>query len=178
MTNSAEKILDIAERRMREAGYYQVSYRDIAIDMGIKSASIHYHFPKKSDLGQKLVQRYSENFKAVLGAKTEYLEDPDKQLAGFVDVYREALKMNNRICLCAMLGAEAPGLPEDVSLEVSRFFAFNIDWLTRTYAAMGAANPEQNAKATLSMLEGAMIIAVAQQDYDVFEAAAQFVTSE
>ena len=52
--DSATQILDIAERRMRQTGYNAVSYRDIAAEMGIKSASLHYHFPKKADLGAAL----------------------------------------------------------------------------------------------------------------------------
>ena len=52
--DSAKQILDIAERRMRQTGYNAVSYRDIAAEMGIKSASLHYHFPKKEDLGVAL----------------------------------------------------------------------------------------------------------------------------
>jgi len=57
MTDTATRILDIAERQMRQHGYNAVSYRDIAAEMGIKSASLHYHFPKKADLGISLVKR-------------------------------------------------------------------------------------------------------------------------
>ena len=66
----ANTILDIAERRMRQTGYNAVSYRDIASEIGIKSASLHYHFPKKEDLGIALVERYSKNFFSALNIKT------------------------------------------------------------------------------------------------------------
>ena len=48
---------------MRDAGVVTMSFRDLAGDVGIKSACVHYHFPTKSDLGEALVDRYSRLFK-------------------------------------------------------------------------------------------------------------------
>ena len=52
-------LLNAAERRVRRSGYNAVSFRDLADDVGIKSASVHYHFPQKADLGVALVERYA-----------------------------------------------------------------------------------------------------------------------
>jgi len=124
--DSATKILDIAERRMRLAGYNAVSYRDIAAEMGIKSASLHYHFPKKEDMGAALVRRYSEVFQDRLTEKTNQQTDPQEKLAAFVDIYRHAMRQQGLVCLCAVLGAEASGLPERVTKEVKTFFETNM----------------------------------------------------
>ena len=67
--NQRNNILDVAERRMRMSGYNAVSFRDIAGEIGIKSASLHYHFPKKADLGLALVERYSDNLRSALLAR-------------------------------------------------------------------------------------------------------------
>jgi AcrR family transcriptional regulator len=56
---TVEVLLDAAEKRIRKCGYNAVSFRDLAVDADIKSASVHYHFPRKEDLGLALVQRYS-----------------------------------------------------------------------------------------------------------------------
>ena len=96
--DSATQILEIAERRMRLAGYNAVSYRDIAAEMGIKSASLHYHFPKKEDLGVALVQRYSAAFKKDLADRTEQQVDPKKKIIAFVNSYRQAFG-RSRTCL-------------------------------------------------------------------------------
>ena len=77
--DSATQILDIAERRMRQAGYNAVSYRDIAAEMGIKSASLHYHFPKKVDLGTALVRRYASAFATALNTATEGMTNPENR---------------------------------------------------------------------------------------------------
>ena len=44
MTGKSMKdaILDAAEKRVRHAGYSKMSFRDVAKDVGIKSASVHY----------------------------------------------------------------------------------------------------------------------------------------
>lgn len=176
-TDSAKRILDIAEVRMRQAGYNAVSYRDIAAEIGIKSASLHYHFPKKEDLGVALVKRYAENFSSHLKDRNDQLTQPKDKLAAFVKLYEIALIDHQLICLCAVLGAEAPGLPEPVSKAVKAFFEENIDWLTKIYAEMSVENPVEKAKSTLSILEGAMIISSVNADMSVFEAASKMILS-
>ena len=84
--DSATQILDIAERRMRQTGYNAVSYRDIAAEMGIKSASLHYHFPKKEDLGAALTRRYSKNFSGALHDISSRAPTPEARIKAFVDI--------------------------------------------------------------------------------------------
>ena len=103
-----EAILDAAEKRVRHAGYSNMSFRDVAKDVGIKSASVHYHFPTKSDLGTALVERYKDHFsQKLLQIDTTNFSDA---LAKFVQLYDAALVMDQSICLCAALGAESMGI--------------------------------------------------------------------
>ena len=55
---TAERILDIAERLLQTRGFTNFSYADIAAELGITKASLHYHFPGKGELGQALISRY------------------------------------------------------------------------------------------------------------------------
>src|SRR5580658_4119474 len=64
--DTAQRILDIAERLMQVRGYNGFSYADIAAAMGLTKASLHYHFPSKAELGRRLMERYTENFLAAL----------------------------------------------------------------------------------------------------------------
>ncbi|MEE9273402.1 MAG: TetR/AcrR family transcriptional regulator [Robiginitomaculum sp.] len=166
------QILDIAERKMRLAGYNAVSYRDIAAEIGINSASLHYYFPKKEDLGVALVQRYSNNFNARLADLTIDEPNPQKMITIFIGIYRYALEEQCLVCLCAILGAEAPGLPRAITAEVKNFFTENITWLTTQYRALGFTVPIDHAKTTLALLEGAMIISSVNDDITIFNAAA------
>lgn len=42
--------MDIAEAHIREVGYWGFSFRDLAANIGIKSASVHHHFPTKAGM--------------------------------------------------------------------------------------------------------------------------------
>ena len=174
-TDSASRILDIAERRMRRVGYNAVSFRDIASEMGIRSASLHYHFPKKEDLGVALVRRYADNFLRRLNAESDATAAPEDKLSAFVDLYRYALIEQRLVCLCAVLGAEAPGLPTSVAAEVEHFFDQNIAWLVDCYEAAGVKSANQEATSTLALLQGAMVVSSVKNDFDIFDAAARSV---
>ncbi len=169
--DSATQILDIAERRMRQTGYNAVSYRDIAAEMGIKSASLHYHFPKKEDLGTALTQRYSDRFASALEQIAAREVAPKERIKAFVDIYSTELKQQGLVCLCAVLGAETEGLPKRVSHEIKSFFDKNMDWLAQQYEALGKDSPAAYAKTTLSLLSGAMIVSACNNDNSIFDAA-------
>jgi len=148
-----------------------VSYRDIAAEMGIKSASLHYHFPKKEDLGTALTQRYSDNFASALQDIASRETNPQNRIKAFVEIYSFELKHRGLVCLCAVLGAETDGLPDRVSEEIKRFYEKNIDWLTAQYTALGKGAPAAHAKTTLSLLSGAMIVSASSNDNSIFDAA-------
>jgi TetR/AcrR family transcriptional regulator, transcriptional repressor for nem operon len=56
-TSTRERLLDAAGELLQKVGYTSFSFRDLAVQVGIRSASIHYHFPTKTDLGLALVER-------------------------------------------------------------------------------------------------------------------------
>ena len=45
------QILELANKYLQKVGFNAFSYSDLANEIGIKKASIHYHFPSKTDLG-------------------------------------------------------------------------------------------------------------------------------
>jgi len=154
--DTVEKLLDATERRIRQNGYHAVSFRDLADELGIKSASVHYHFRRKEDLGKAVVERYSAKFFKALDSA------PDP-LAAYCDVFEQALKRDEAICLCGVLGAETRGLPDDVAAEVKRFFEANLAWLTDHLGDAG------QAALALSALEGGMMIAQSLDDHSIFD---------
>jgi len=162
-----EKILQAAERRVRGVGFAEMSFRDLARDVGIKSASVHYHFPTKPDLGEALVSRYADRFKAQL----------DKidcgQLTGaldrFVALYAQALVLNESICLCAIMGAESIGLPEHVNARTKAFFEMNTRWLTDLLERHGVDEARHVSGLVVAALEGGMIVASTSRDRRIFD---------
>ena len=63
---TAEKIVDLAESYMQSRGFNGFSFRDIQNELGIKTASIHYHFKTKQDLAQTVFERYLVNYEVAL----------------------------------------------------------------------------------------------------------------
>ena len=113
MSNTADtstKIMDAAEGYMRTRGYNAFSFRDIAADIGIKTASIHYHFPSKADLGAAVTERYTERFLEHLGPPEAY--NHTKQITRYIAAFRSSYSAGDQMCLCGMLGAEVSSLPE------------------------------------------------------------------
>ena len=54
-TNTRDKILELAQEAIATRGYSSFSFREIATELGIKSASIHYYFPTKEALYRRVV---------------------------------------------------------------------------------------------------------------------------
>ena len=65
-SDTSSRILDIAEHLVQTRGFNAFSYADIAAALNITKASLHYHFPTKAKLGERLVERYQESFLAAL----------------------------------------------------------------------------------------------------------------
>ena len=160
-----ESILDAAEMRVRAVGYNAVSFRELAEDVGVKSASVHYHFPQKTDLGVQLVERYAERFKASLD--TIDRSDLLAAISAFLTLYANALIVGESMCLCAVLGAEANGLPPEINAKVRSFFLMNIAWLAELNRSHGKGAIALFPSEIVASLEGAMIVSNSTGDRDV-----------
>jgi TetR/AcrR family transcriptional regulator, transcriptional repressor for nem operon len=45
-------LIDLAEHSVRSQGFDRFSYADLTEAIGIRKASIHYHFPTKANLSR------------------------------------------------------------------------------------------------------------------------------
>lgn len=166
--NTKTRILDIAEARIRETGYNAISFREIATELGIKSASLHYHFPHKADLGVALVERYGSNFREALFEEGEDLP-AQVMLNRYINLYSDALGSNCRACLCVMLGTEASGLPDSVSAAVRAFVDEHLNWLGEWFSVLGEDKATLKAQTTLASLQGGMMLSALRKDRSIFE---------
>lgn len=165
------RIMDAAQRMVQTRGFNAFSYADISAQVGIKKASIHYHFPSKKDLGRELVARYREVFRRKLDEIERETDDSHRKLRDYAQLYLDALRDDDRMCLCGMLASDIATLPEEVRREVMNFFADNEAWLAKTLdegrragglSFKGSAKSE--AQFFLAGLQGAMLVARAYGD--------------
>src|SRR6187402_1880995 len=116
--DTKERIMSAARLTVQDRGYSGLSFRELAKDVGIKSASIHYHFETKGELGAALANRYTADFLGYLDGLLDEGLDARTCIRRYADVFRDTLRNENRMCLAGILAAEHKELPEEVRAEV------------------------------------------------------------
>jgi TetR/AcrR family transcriptional repressor of nem operon len=177
-TAAATAILDVAELLAQTRGYNGFSYADIAVQLGVTKASLHYHFPSKAELGRALIERYRVMFAVALAAIDRQSRAPGEKLRQYVELYSAVLS-NKRMCLCGMLAAEHATLPAAMQTSLKRFFDDNERWLTavlrdglRSGTLQFQESAQARARLLLGALEGAMLVARSYSRPERFQAAA------
>ena len=171
--NAREAILAAARRTAQAHGYSGLNFRDLAEAVGIKSASIYYHFPSKADLGAAVARRYWEDAAAVLEKLSADNADPLHCLQEFPNTFRRSLVSDNRLCLGSFMAAEHDDLPDEVKREVQAFADVNVAWLGRLLVAAGIVSEklrEPRARAIFAAVAGAQLIARSRHDLALFDA--------
>jgi TetR/AcrR family transcriptional regulator, transcriptional repressor for nem operon len=143
-----------------------------AAEIGIKSASVHYYFATKDDLGAAIVDRYVERFLARLGDPERFHGDRKKIVAALKRLCLEALRAD-RMCLCGMLGVEFASLPEKSATATKAFFTRVTDWISTALSCeggMGRKEAERQSQQILATLEGAMLLARVRGDFGILQA--------
>jgi TetR/AcrR family transcriptional regulator, transcriptional repressor for nem operon len=165
-SKTADEILDIAESLIQTRGYSAFSYQDVADQLGIRKASIHYHFASKTDLGIAVIDRYAERFSASLAAiAADQSQSSMRMLDHYMKAYEEFASTPDRVCLCGALAGEMMALPADLRSRVDRFFREHQAWLVgilQRGVAMGefriAAAPAHVARMIFGALQGALLV--------------------
>ena len=180
---TADRILDIAERLVQRRGFNAFSYADVATAVGIRKASLHYHFATKADLGIALLARYRKTFLAALSAIEAGTENGLERLTRYAALYGSVLR-KKRMCLCGMLATDAATLPRPMRESVASFFNENVVWLARVLEVgrkRGELRFENSAESMavffVSSLEGAMLVAHGSGNHDSFDEAARQLLS-
>src|SRR5215470_1472741 len=182
--DTATRILDVAERLAQMRGFNGFSYADIAAEVEITKAALHYHFATKADLGEALIGRYAARFGEALAAIDVGTAAAPAKLRSYADLYIDVLR-NQRMCLCGMLAAEYPTLPDAMRASVVSFFDQNEAWLQEVLeqgrgdgSLRFSGSARDVARMIISCLEGAMLVARPYDDVPRFQdAAASLVAS-
>jgi TetR/AcrR family transcriptional repressor of nem operon len=158
-----EAVLEAARTSVQMHGFTALSFRDLAAEVGVKSASVHYHFPTKADLAEALVGRNCEDQNALIEDLLSSTHNHDQLIAGYVGIYRAGFDGRNRMCLCGVISAEISGLPEPVRTQIDLFREVNVNGvakiLRRRHRRTRTETLRKRAFAIYAALEGAQLIA-------------------
>lgn len=171
--DTREAILDAGRLAVQAHGYNALSFRELAKEVGIKSASVHYHFPTKGDLAAALAGRYADEAEAFLLELSTSGRSHDAVVTAYAGAFRAALANDNRMCLCGIMTAEYDDLPAQARSEVDRFARVNTEWLVALLAARRPGEPkkalQRRAVAIFAAVEGAQLIARGRKDIAAFD---------
>ena len=147
-----------------ERGYNGFSFRDVAAEVGIKSASIHHHFPTKAELAEAAAEDYREWCASVLADLSA--NDAPGLLAAYGDLFVAMLKDEGSVCLGGVLVSDASTLPPQVREQVTLFFNAHHAWVSAVLRKGQSdgdirqdIDPDAFAATFVSSVEGAMMVA-------------------
>jgi len=166
---------------VRERGFNGFSYANVAAELGVTSATVHYHFPAKAELGEALITRDTERFADALATIHAGAPGTQAKLAAFAGLYADRLNARG-VCLCAVLVAEYETLSEPMRRAIDRLFTDSEEWLA-TVLQQGRedgslcfeASPRDVAGTIIGGLLGAMLLARSNDDVNRFRSAASLL---
>lgn len=157
-----QELLRNATTTVRRGGSAALNFRDLGQSVGVKSSSVHYYFPTKSDLLNAIASDYATMFLGALDTGIRDSESFRQDMLALVDLFIGA--QNAKLsCLCGMLATEADLLDPAVKTTVDQFFAALQQWVIRRARLRGVSRPGRLAPATfarllMSLLEGALLL--------------------
>ncbi len=163
MSDVEDSILDAAERRMRRGGFDGFSFREIAADVGIKSSSVHYHFPTKEHLAAAVIRHYIERVAGEFDQRIAGGMSPSQSMDR--NVPRNSAFRGNTCVLAWPLGAAFRDLPTEVAKEVKRFFQMILNKL------ITAGYPADQADEVVATITGGLMVANALNDFSAYDRA-------
>jgi AcrR family transcriptional regulator len=110
-TDTRDRILDIGERMMMQVGYHGLTFHDIADELGVKTAAVHYHFRTKADLGVAVLVRYGVKFDAWQAQHAS--SSPAARLQAYLELGRYVVSLH-RACALGLIITQLDTVPDEL----------------------------------------------------------------
>ena len=161
-----EKIMRSAQDLIQHKGLNAFSYKDIAHAVGIKTSSIHYHYPTKEDLvGAVLIWQQQMIFLELTKLKQDEYSTAKEKLDRFLDLlFSLTYKDNNKMCLGGMLASDVITISDELRNKVQCFFDQLLYWIEEVLKdglkkKEMSTLPPKCAEQVLIHIEGALLLA-------------------
>ena len=155
MNETKEKLINIAISTIQKYGINGLTIRELGNAVGIKPASVLYHFNNKDGLLNELIKVYNENFFSQLKDLEKTETDPRKRLEQLVSIF-ESVFDDDKVCLCGMLISDNQILDPITKKHTQQFFKNVEKWIEKNLLELGL--DENLSKIIISSLEGAILI--------------------
>ena len=173
--NTREQIIESARLLVQDASYDGFSFRDIAERVGIRKASIYYHFETKESLAVAMLDDATAGF----GRWVSHVENspPAERLRAYCfDFYMERLEAGIKLCPGGAFTAAWPNLGEKVRRAVNRLFDAQQNFVEQALTDASSVdssdeveNFEETAIWFIACVQGAIVTARARGEQQLFE---------
>lgn len=118
VANTREHLLESAADLLQRVGYASFSFRDLADAVGIRAASVHYHFPTKADLGVALVDWFRAQSDPKIAGLCQANPNIRNRLLALAEHVADHTCTSGKSCPINLLLSEFSVLPEVLQLKV------------------------------------------------------------
>lgn len=161
--STRNRLLEIANTLIQKNGFEGFSYADLAREFGMRKASIHHHFPAKSDLGLAYCETKRQAFSG-LEAQILTLPAGPVQLQAYLESFSSCARDGEMCGVYAMLSDSNLFTPE-LKAAVSELVAYELQILAgilqrgREAGALAfAPSPLDMAVIVCNALKGALLL--------------------
>lgn len=162
--NNREKILQYTIDKIQRGKVSELSFRTIANEIGVKSSSVHYYFPKKDDLILQALNSYREICVEYFQAINAKFPEPRSRIRALADFFL-ASKKEEKMCLGGMLSSIYEENDEQTQKGIDVFFTVFHNWVEenihlayqKSKLKIGLS-PRQAARVIICSLEGALLL--------------------
>jgi TetR/AcrR family transcriptional repressor of nem operon len=171
-----EKIVSYATELVETKGYHSFTFQEIAKKLGIKKASIHYHFASKEDLGIAVFEAFEKGVENYMAEANFANLAPTEKMAGYF-VYHSTctLDSNQEVSCIGALTSEWNVLPKKLRDKVDKFHVWHVGILsailkegmeTGDFQFMGT--PEEQALVVIATTKGALLLARENRSIEIY----------
>src|SRR5579859_3242332 len=122
-----ESIVRLGDQLIREKGFNAFSFYDLSKKLKIKNASIHYHFPTKTDLGLSILKEHTDRLHELI--QSTATKNPLQKLQAFLSIY-ERIKSEDRVCLVGSLATDLKTVDAKMANALKVFAGEILVWVT------------------------------------------------
>lgn len=127
--DTKESILELAETMLHEKGFRGFSYADVARELAVKPAAIHYHFPNKDDLGVALIERIRERLQQAAQRFEQDQSSWNQRLESVFNYYNHLCAQHCGICVIGVAATEAQSLSNSMQVQIRLLIKETLNYL-------------------------------------------------
>lgn len=167
-SDTKSRLLDVAQDLIQRNGVNGMSFQDLSNQVGIRKASVHYHFGSKAELISTLLKQNIDCFGEKLDIIRDTRSSGKTKLKRYFNLFGEGFKtgQQGKGCLFGMLMAEVQSVNNDCRGYLSQFQSLNVEFIETILMAgkddgsfRNNINLNNTATLIFSALEGCLLVA-------------------